>query len=208
MVTNSESTVKQDAIIEAAIRRFSHFGVNKTTLSEIAGDLNISKPLLFYYFNDKESLILAVFEKLVTDFHEEFKKKFSDQTTAEEAVLMFVDSKRDALKKNLQLALQASGVEINQSSPKLRKIISQARNQTIQIISDIFKRDIQNNELATDNTRNTVRLILDTLHSFEFYMKRNLPFPETTDIDQLAQKQKEVVHLFFDGLKRGNKIRN
>ncbi|RYZ16531.1 MAG: TetR family transcriptional regulator, partial [Chitinophagaceae bacterium] len=33
---------KRESILEAAIRRFAHFGVSKTTMNEIAADLSIS----------------------------------------------------------------------------------------------------------------------------------------------------------------------
>ncbi len=37
---------KLDAIIEAAIRRFSHFGIQKTNMTEIADDVALSKQAL------------------------------------------------------------------------------------------------------------------------------------------------------------------
>ena len=57
---------KQEAIIEAAIKRFAHFGVSKTTMAEIAADLSFSKASLYYYFPDKLNLFAAVF-KTITD---------------------------------------------------------------------------------------------------------------------------------------------
>ncbi|HEU4470022.1 MAG TPA: TetR family transcriptional regulator, partial [Flavisolibacter sp.] len=60
--------MKQEHIVEAAIRRFSHFGIAKTTMTEIADDLSLSKQSLFYYFPDKQSLVLAVREKLTENY--------------------------------------------------------------------------------------------------------------------------------------------
>ena len=57
--------VKRIKILEAATRRFAHFGMAKTTMSEIAKDLNFSKALLYYYFPDKNSLYSAVFEYVI-----------------------------------------------------------------------------------------------------------------------------------------------
>ena len=56
---------KRDAIIDAAEKRFSHFGVAKTTMNEIADDLSISKASLYYYFPDKLNLYAAVLKKLI-----------------------------------------------------------------------------------------------------------------------------------------------
>src|SRR5688572_23662273 len=55
---------KQEAIITAAIKRFAHFGVSKTTMSEIAADLAISKASLYYYFPDKLNLYAAVLQTI------------------------------------------------------------------------------------------------------------------------------------------------
>lgn len=44
--------LKREAIIEAAIKRFAHFGVGKTTMTEIGNDLSLSKASLYYYFPD------------------------------------------------------------------------------------------------------------------------------------------------------------
>ena len=53
---------KQVLIVEAAIKRFAHFGVAKTTMSEIAADISLSKASLYYYFPDKLSLYGAVLQ--------------------------------------------------------------------------------------------------------------------------------------------------
>ena len=56
---------KREAIIEAAKKRFSHFGVGKTTMNEIADDLSISKASLYYYFPDKLNLYAAVLQTII-----------------------------------------------------------------------------------------------------------------------------------------------
>lgn len=51
---------KKEQIIQAALRRFSHYGFHKTTMSEVAVDLNITKANLYYYYSDKNALIKDV----------------------------------------------------------------------------------------------------------------------------------------------------
>jgi len=55
---------RHETIIEAAIKRFAHFGVSKTTLTEIANDVSLSKASLYYYFPDKLNLYAAVLKKI------------------------------------------------------------------------------------------------------------------------------------------------
>src|SRR6187431_1062469 len=56
---------KKNLIIEAAQKRFAHFGVGKTTMNEIADDLSLSKASLYYYFPDKLNLYAAVLQKII-----------------------------------------------------------------------------------------------------------------------------------------------
>ncbi len=59
---------KKEQIIEGAIKRFTHYGISKTTMNEIAEDLSVSKPSLYYYFPDKGSLVLGVISKIFSDY--------------------------------------------------------------------------------------------------------------------------------------------
>lgn len=54
---------KLSTILEAARKRFAHFGIAKTTMNEIAHDIGMSKAALYYYFPDKEQVIMAVVEQ-------------------------------------------------------------------------------------------------------------------------------------------------
>ena len=49
--TNLDATAKQ--ILDAASRRFLHYGYKKTTMSEIANDCNMSTGNLYRYFPSK-----------------------------------------------------------------------------------------------------------------------------------------------------------
>jgi AcrR family transcriptional regulator len=61
--TGSARNEKVQMIIEASQRRFGLYGIEKTSMREIADDLKLSKASLYYYFPDKESLYKAVVEK-------------------------------------------------------------------------------------------------------------------------------------------------
>ena len=69
----SETQVKQEQIVEAALRRFSHFGITKTTVTEVADDLAVTKQVLSYYFPDKQSLVEAAIDKLSSNYTHRFK---------------------------------------------------------------------------------------------------------------------------------------
>jgi len=87
----SERSDKIRMIIEASQKRFGLFGIEKTSMREIADDLKLSKASLYYYFTDKESLYKAVKEKEKEIIKKIFEKGISsgvfhinniDQTTS------------------------------------------------------------------------------------------------------------------------------
>ena len=63
-VVVEQQDIKKDKILDAAHHRFLHYGYSKTTMNEIAGDLSMSKALLYYYFPDKSQLYVAVMSKV------------------------------------------------------------------------------------------------------------------------------------------------
>ncbi len=53
------------AILDAAERRFSDYGYNKTTMAEIASDCDMCVGNLYRYFKNKETIAIASTEKLL-----------------------------------------------------------------------------------------------------------------------------------------------
>ena len=54
---------KRNQIMDAALELFSNEGYHNTSISEIARSAGISKGLMYNYFDSKEDLITAIFEK-------------------------------------------------------------------------------------------------------------------------------------------------
>ena len=57
---------KRQRILEAARKRFRHYGIRKTTMQEIARDAGVAVGTLYLYFKDKDDLLVAGTEEYVT----------------------------------------------------------------------------------------------------------------------------------------------
>ena len=57
---------KRRRIVEAARRRFRHFGVKKTTMQEVARDAGVAVGTLYLYFKDKDDLLVACTDEYVS----------------------------------------------------------------------------------------------------------------------------------------------
>lgn len=90
---------KQEAIIEAAIKRFAHFGVAKTTMTEIATDLSLSKASLYYYFPDKLNLYAAVLTTITESGAKEDDEKLENESDPFKAIQFFLKRRTDFIIK-------------------------------------------------------------------------------------------------------------
>ncbi len=61
----SKASEKAEAILEGAMQEFMASGYAATSMDRIAIAAGVSKPTLYNYFQDKESLFIALIEKLV-----------------------------------------------------------------------------------------------------------------------------------------------
>lgn len=71
---------KRQAIVNAAIRRFIYYGISKTTMDDIAKDLALTKPSLYYYFTNKSHLVRAVFDHVFDEYLYLLEKVNLDQS--------------------------------------------------------------------------------------------------------------------------------
>jgi AcrR family transcriptional regulator len=60
--SDERDAMRRAAILEAALECFLQFGYSKTSLDDIAKRANISRPLIYRKFKNKEDIFTAVFE--------------------------------------------------------------------------------------------------------------------------------------------------
>jgi TetR/AcrR family transcriptional repressor of mexJK operon len=192
--------VKQEIILEAAIKRFSHFGINKTTLTEIADDLALSKQSLCYYFSDKQSLIVAVEERIVTEYIERLEEAIRNQPTTEAALLKMVEVKMFFFEKYYRLALQVHNADEG-AQGKIASVKRELMEKELNLLSGLFEKGMKSKELNPVDAKKTSILLIDTLLAFAHCVKEKAVIPEHTDFKKVLSKQKDVVSLFYNGLK-------
>jgi AcrR family transcriptional regulator len=76
-----EREVKREAVIRAAAHAFNRKGYHNTSLDDIAAALEVTKPTVYYYVQNKEQLLFECFvtgvEALRASFHEVKQQKVS-----------------------------------------------------------------------------------------------------------------------------------
>lgn len=74
-----KNNVRKDLILKVAKERFARYGFKKTTMDEIAADLRMGKPTLYYYYQTKEQIYEAVLKFEIEEFNKNLKEILEDK---------------------------------------------------------------------------------------------------------------------------------
>jgi len=199
---SSDNPEKIKLIIESAQKRFGVFGLMKTTMREIASDLNMSKGLLYYYFPDKEHLYIAVIEKEQNEFLKILEDNIDNNPDPEENLKDYV---------NLRMSYFKSLLNLNRlsfdASTEIKSIMGDVwikfRNKEIEIIKKVIKKGANKgifNVSAVDKSAELFVDLLKGLRNMEINKKR-IFFIDDIEYDTLSTKSNDFVEIFIKGLK-------
>ncbi len=81
---NPADTDRKKEILEAALHCFLQFGYSKTSMDDIAKQANLSRPLLYLKFKNKEDLFEGIFDHLLEGAYTEADRVFEQNLPGRE----------------------------------------------------------------------------------------------------------------------------
>lgn len=193
---------KQAAIIEAAIKRFAHFGVSKTTMNEIATDLSISKALLYYYFPDKISLYAAVLQSITERSIEEERGKLAQEPDPRKAIMLYLEMRTNVIIRYHNILEHLKNYSPQNLPKELQPLFNSFRALDLQRITDLIIRGKEAGILKSQDPARDAELYLDFLEAYRFAAFGKTPnlFPDKEQFQALLQQEKAFSSIFFNGL--------
>lgn len=194
---------KRTLIIEAATKRFAHFGIAKTTMTEIAKDLSLSKALLYYYFPDKISLYAAVFESIATKMFDKIEQGLIDINNCEEAVFYLIDMRLAFAMKYYNLFDQSLNT-VTELADELSRVIQLVSELEIKTIANIFNKANKSRELDVDKPDYIAEIFLNAMIGMRFCVlkdKKAMFIPTKEEFDEISKMQKKLAVIFINGLR-------
>jgi TetR/AcrR family transcriptional regulator len=192
---------KRNLIINAALLRFAHYGLAKTTMTDIAKDISFSKALLYYYFPDKLSLYVSVIEHLMHTISKDILKSVEKTNTCTEGVLMVLQKRQGYIQKyyNLMEFNKLVGPELPDD---LHEKFSRARTFELKIITSLLRRGVEKGEFQVENIELTTEVLVEALSGIHFNIlsrHKNI-CPSQEQFKQIFIKEKFLAKIFLSGL--------
>jgi AcrR family transcriptional regulator len=198
----SDKSIKEQLIINVAQKRFGLYGVEKTSMREIADDINLSKASLYYYFPDKESLYKAVVEKEQNEFLTRISEKIVNIQEPELLLREYASTRLSYFRTLLNISRLRLEV-YSDIKPVFRETINLFKDKEKEIIVKIFEKGINKGIFSIKDTNQTASLFLDLLKGLRVSVvtDKKMLFIEKEEYDQLLEKTIAFTEIFIKGMK-------
>jgi AcrR family transcriptional regulator len=202
-VAVDQQDIKKEKILDAAHHRFLHYGYSKTTMNEIAGDLSMSKALLYYYFPDKSQLYVAVMRKLAFQYIENLQDKQNNFADLQEAFVFQINTNHDFITLNYNFF---DFFRLNEQNlpDMIWEIVDRVHGAEMDLLVNAIKTDVENGKIKPiDNPKAMVSLLLDALHGVRVSVvsHKKIMFPLKEHLDEIRDKRLLLIDIFIKGLK-------
>ena len=149
--------VREQQMLDAAVRMFSHNGYHETSMDAIAAEAEISKPMLYLYYGSKEELFAACLNRELARFVEVVRGDVNfDQGPKEMlrntilAFLNYIDANRESW---IVLYTQAT------SSQTFAHTVREGRDRITELVAALLREGTRNPDPDTDFDLMAVALV-------------------------------------------------
>ncbi len=194
---------KIDFIISTAQDRFGLYGLEKTTMREIAGDAGMSKASLYYYFPDKTSLFHAVIEKEQEDFFRYLDESRCRLETAGEMLHDYVNIRNLYIRKFINLSKLRLNA-IRELKPVMRDLIDELKTREMNYIRNIIRLGKENSGFRELDEEEVASVFLESLQAIRrsFLWKNDLLGVEAADLEVMEKRMDVFLTIFINGIAR------
>ncbi len=157
------SKEKENSILEAARKRFAHYGFSKVTVEEIAADVDMGKASLYYYFPTKESLFQAVLAQEQKGFIKEMEEVINSSIPASEKLKECINKRTVYFHKFLNIGTLGLHAFMDNRS-FYKKFFLDFEKKELELVNRIIDLGKKSGEFRNDLDKNLATLILHILH--------------------------------------------
>lgn len=140
---------KRTRLLKAAVKVFARDGFFKAKVEEIARMANVATGTTYLYFENKDDLLISIFEEEMVPIIEAAEKAVSEQTTAFDKIVAFITNHLRMVQESPDMA-QLLEVELRQSSKFIHTYSGTKFKEYLDIIARIVAEGQENGEFRSD----------------------------------------------------------
>jgi AcrR family transcriptional regulator len=155
--------MRQDCVLKAAIKLFSKQGFDGTTTLEIAKEANVTEPVVYYHFKNKDGLFTHILDKTFSEYFSRLDRLDNNSPTQFEKIENLIDlhfTFVDEFPDETYLITSACPSKLRDSEHICSRNIEAQRQRLNDYISDCLKKGIETGEFDSFPTEATSGLII------------------------------------------------
>lgn len=156
---------KQQLILEAARKRFLHFGYAKTSLDEIAKDIGVGKATLYHYYKSKEDIFLNVVKQESSYLRKLLLKSLAKVKTPHDKLKVFLQTHFEFLSGRVNIG-NITKERWRNLQPILDRGLREFYNEQIVLLRGILLEGIKDKSFRPIDPKQVSVLLLSMLRSF------------------------------------------
>jgi len=201
MISEKLLKEKENAIINAARKRFAHYSFSKVTMEEIAADIEMGKASLYYYFPTKESLFYAVLAQEQKEFIKEMEGILAAKLSASEKLIEFVNKRLIYFQRFLNLGTLSFHTFLDTKS-FYKKFFMNFEEKELDLINRVISEGKTNGEFDKKLHHKTGIVLLHILHGLRIRTLRMIKELEESDetIQELQAEMNITIKIFIKGI--------
>ncbi len=194
---------KENEILEAARKRFAHYGFSKVTMDEIANDVNMGKASLYYYFPTKEKLFESAIKKEESQFVSEIENILEKNISASQKMREYVDQRLKYFQELLNLGALSIYSFYNMKKIFIN-LFQNFEKYEVSLFSRIIREGIEEKEFSPEHDEKTAEVLVHILQGLRLRVLRTLKGQpmEKKLIKELHHEMMCTIEIFIKGLSK------
>jgi len=202
-MTENISQEKEKLIVNAARKRFAHYGYSKVTMDEIALDVDMGKASLYYYFPTKEKLFQVVLNQEQDEFILEMERLLDTKLSAAGKLTEFVNKRLTFFRHFLNLGTLSFHTFLDTKS-FYKKFFADFESRELKLINNIIAEGKSSGEFEKKLDAKTGEVLLHLLHGLRIRTLRRLKELNMSDetMNELQTEMNIIIKIFIKGISK------
>lgn len=159
---DEQGGLKRFAILRTAAELFNERGFYETSLNELAKRLNVTKPSLYYYFKNKDDILLQILSQAVIEFQPAMNLAEQSGLCGLEKLKIFITQYTAAMTGVFGKCMVLSG--LGPLEPSSRDELTPTFRRLDTFVRKLLNEGIQDGSIATCDTKITAFSIFGAMH--------------------------------------------
>lgn len=187
----------KDKLIQAGIELLSEKTFSEISMDQVAESSGVSKPMIYYYFQNKEGYYKALAKYLLRMAKAITSRFFTADLPLREILTNYVRFRIEFVKENPGISKAFISMF---TDPNIGTLIEDLQMEfdamRLEMIDPLFERALENGEISPDTNRMLVLMIVNSaLLACSIKILNNIPCTEEFNPE-------EIVNVLFDGILR------